>query len=469
MAAGLPPSPALDETIARGQAGLREDAQVVHGTLNLLKEAAGKTVAELAADSAFTGTFEPVHKGTVAVLGDSIAIQNSLTAGSGTTLVNYHKRWGFWTSTAALLKGRLKLIEKSVGTYAYGTSGAGIQTIINNGEVAALIAAAPEWAVVHWGTNSLVADGLTAAQTFADYVEGVEMMTAAGIKVVATTILPRVVSGETTSAQRIAIADCNRLIVDWARSAPNVVLCDWAPALIDPTTGDGDADYFRDNTHPDEVGATRMAKVLFDVLDPIIPKSTAPLASGMADSRAVLPRGKSLQEGTGGTFSGSNPGGGSGAISAGSVVYVDTGTTLVASKVARTDMWPGAWQQFVFSAATATGGAKLSMQTGTGFSVGDTVFGVVEYETDAASWAAKFVSAQLLCNPNSANTAAGNSLSADLTAMTEALYQPGVASGVLITPTIVIPSGTTSMRLEAVSGGGPHTIRWGRMQFYRVV
>lgn len=60
MAAGLPPSPPLDETIARGQAGLREDAEVVHGTLALLREAAGKTVAELAADDAFIGAFAPL-------------------------------------------------------------------------------------------------------------------------------------------------------------------------------------------------------------------------------------------------------------------------------------------------------------------------------------------------------------------------------------------------------------------------
>jgi hypothetical protein len=57
MTAGLPPSPALDSSISAGQSGHTADHEVIAGTLALLKEAAGKTVAELAASAAFTGAF----------------------------------------------------------------------------------------------------------------------------------------------------------------------------------------------------------------------------------------------------------------------------------------------------------------------------------------------------------------------------------------------------------------------------
>ena len=47
------------------------------------------------------------------------------------------------------------------------------------------------------------------------------------------------------------------------------------------------------------------------------------------------------------------------------------------------------------------------------------------------------------------------------------LYQPVVSKGVLKTPTMVVPSGTTYLRLDANCGGGTHTIRFGRMQIYK--
>ena len=53
MAAGLPPDPPLDPTITPGQSGHVDDHEVIAGTLALLKEAAGMTVAEIAADPAF--------------------------------------------------------------------------------------------------------------------------------------------------------------------------------------------------------------------------------------------------------------------------------------------------------------------------------------------------------------------------------------------------------------------------------
>ncbi|SDP74206.1 hypothetical protein SAMN04487914_13251 [Arthrobacter sp. ok909] len=447
-------------------------ANPTNAALNATYDPLGAATAAAAPklDSATAAlTYGRPHVGTVALLGDSILKQGSLSQGSGATLQNMTVAMGIWPRANALMGQRLTLIP-GPSWDSFGDSGLTIRQIIDNGHVAALIAANPEWAICHFGTNSIVAGNQSAASTFADYREAVTDLTNAGIKVVATTILPRMVGGnvESTVAQRAALAAANKLIVDWARSAKGVYLCNWSGSMIDPTDGNGLQTYSRDLTHPNSIGASRLAKVLADTMSTFIPVSDC-LPSAMATG--VMSIGRVLQAGTTGSFSGSNPGGGSGQGAANSVTYVDTGTTVVLSKVARTDLWPGEWQQFAVSAATATAGFKYSIQNanvGTDWNIGDNVYAVVEFQTDAASWQGRQLSVQCTCNGTSAFGGDGIISSADLAALTAALHQPGVAGGTFRTKPIVIPTGTTRLQIDVFFAGGTGTIRVGRAQIYKV-
>ncbi|MBI1857471.1 SGNH/GDSL hydrolase family protein [Candidatus Saccharibacteria bacterium] len=416
-----------------------------------------------------SATYARVHTGTVALLGDSISKQGTLQQGSGASLQKLKTAWGFWPRASVLLRQRLTVLPgPNVGQDSFGDGGLSIRQLIDNGHVAGAVAAAPEHLVFHAGTNSIGSADQSAASTFADYVEAVEMATDAGIKVWATTILPRVVSTETTAGQRTALRDCNRLIVEWARTAPNVHLVDWAGALVDPADGNGLQLYYRDFTHPNAIGASRMGKVLADAMAAHVPAAD-PTPDGLESG--VMISGRSIQKGTGGTFSGSNPGGGSGSLPANMVCYVDTNVTVVASKVARTDVWPGEWSQFQITAATATTGIKASIQNGTSggtWNIGDTVYAEVEFETDLSAWALRYLYAQATCNGTTSLSTDGSISSADIAMQTGALHQPGVAAGLFRTPAIVIPTGTNRMQIDLFFGGGLGTVRLGRAQMYRV-
>jgi hypothetical protein len=229
--------------------------------------------------------------------------------------------------------------------------------------------------------------------------------------------------------------------------------------LVDPTTGNGKSIYFADGTHPFGAGASKMGYALARVLEPITPKSDLQITSD-----GLLGLAGAFQLGTAGTWAGANPAGGSGPLASGTSCYVAAGVTVIGSKVPRTDMIPGEWQQLQ-QTVNVSGGynyTNRNSNVGTDWSVVDTVYGVVDYETDAAAWNANQLSLTLRALPNDMRVDAAGSTS------DTALYQPVVARGVLKTPTMVVPTGTTYLRLDVNLGGGTHTVRIGRMQIYKV-
>jgi len=397
---------------------------------------------------------------TMALLGDSQTNQNSFTSANNVqyngNLWVYTSGQGFWTWANAYLGQRFTQVKASEANWEFGDSGLTAAQILSGGHVDAVIAAKPAWCHYMAGTNDIFADGLDGPATFARNQTNVAKLIAAGIRVVVGTILPR----QTQNAnQATAVRVANKKMIDWAATQRNVVVNDWHMTLVDAATGNGKAVYFADGVHPFGAGASRMGYALAKVLEPITPKSDRQI--GLS---GLLGLTQPLQAGTAGVFGGGNAAGGSGQLATGVTCYVNTGVTVVASKVARTDLIPGEWQQLQMTSA-ATGAYNYTMRNsnaGVDWQAGDTVYAEVEYQTDAAAWNANQLSVTVRALPNDIRVdAAGNT--SDTT-----LYQPVVSQGVMRTPNLVIPSGTAYVRVDVNCGGGTHTLRVGRMQLYKV-
>lgn len=411
----------------------------------------------------------PLTALTMALLGDSITNQNSvndyLVTDPGDPLYPYNATYnsglwrytsgqGFWTWANAYLGSRFTQVRPLSGpNNEFGMSGKTALDLITEGHVDRVIAANPSWCHVLIGRND-VFNGAISSEVSIRVKAVVDKLVAAGIKVVLSTILP----GSTgTTLQHQTIRAANAFIKAWAVNKRGVVLNDWYNTLVDASTGNGKSVYFADGTHPYGAGASRLGYALAQVLDPITPKSTLQVGT---DGLLGL---SALQAGTAGVFSGANPGGGSGSLATNSTCYVASGVTVVASKVARTDLYPGEWQQLQQTAGTgAYNYTQRNSNVGVDWNIGDTVYGVVEYQTDAASWAANQLFVTLHGLPNDQRVdAAGNT--SDTT-----LYQPVVSQGVLRTPLMTVGAGATYLRLDVTCGGGTHTARFGRMQIYKV-
>lgn len=401
----------------------------------------------------------------MAMLGDSITNQNSVNrflVGSGDELYPYNATYnsalwqyysgqGFWTWANAALGMRFEVIHGTTANNEFGMSGKTAAELVSQGYVAQVIAAAPDWCHLMAGRNDAAA-GETAATISARVEAIVDLLLAAGIKVVLSTIIPET----TTGTIPVRVRDANDLMRQWAPTKPGVVFNDWYTSMVDPATGRGLAAYYADGVHPYCMGASRMGYRLAKVLETVTPKADFPITS-----RDLLGLG-CYQPGTSGVFGGANPGGGSGQLADNATCYVPASTTIVASKVARTDTHPGFWQQIQQTAGVgAYNYTQRNSNVGVDWSVGDTVYGVLEYETDAASWAANqfYLTLRSLASDQRVDYGYGSD---------GVLYQPAVAKGIFRTPNLVVPSGTTYLRLDATAGGGTHTARFGRMQIVKV-
>lgn len=461
------------------------------GTLDLDKIAAGATVLPIAAVNAYvrydeiTGKLldaggKAISAGggsarnglTIALLGDSITNQNSpnrelvtdpaspfysqnvLYSGN---LWFYTGGQGFWTWANARLGHRFTMVSPPTGPSAeFGRSGAEAAHLISEGYVAAVVAAKPAWCHVLAGRND-ASNGATAAQIIERVQAIVTTLTESGIRVILSTILP---TATESAAVRGVVQAANRGLAAWGRGQPGVIVNDWYAALIDPTTGAGKPVYFADGTHPFGAGASRIGYVLARTLMGATPDARFPVSHD-----GLLGTAGAYQLGTAGAFGGGNAAGGSGQLATGVICYLNSGVTVVASKVPRTDEIAGAfWQQIQQTAGGVNGYSYTHRNSNVGvdWSPGESVFGVVEYQTDQADWAANQLFLTLRALPNDVRTdAAGNT--SDTT-----LYWPAVAEGILVTPPLAIPEGATYLRLDASTGGGTSTVRWGRMQIYKV-
>jgi lysophospholipase L1-like esterase len=470
-AAGLAESYASDAedqvVLAEQQATIATDAAATATAptdtqvANLLQTPGSATAT--AANSAFA---QKRHRPRVLLLGDSISNQDGdISAGQNpqTSAQGYLS----WANTR--LNNCLTKVYNTSTDDEFGTSGQTTTQVLGDAlpgdDLSAAVAADADVAVVHLGTNDI--GGGASAATIAANLQAIwNALLASGKTVIATTILPRAYPSDTT-AQKQALLDANRLIRANAQATRGVILCDWYPVLLDASTGLAKTAYLRDaQIHPNAIGASRMGKVLADVLAPLFPGYVTPgIGTSTTDTANVLAA-NGLMTGTGGSVSGAAE---SGQVATGWTLYQDgSPTSVVASKVARTDLAPGEWQQLVFTAANpGTDGAHLQFQdlgVGTKWNIGDTVRFAAEFQTDAAGWDCRQLYVQLSCYGSPLTGFGLYSNSSDTTALTQAILRPD--SGVIATPKLTIPTGTTRLQ-TMVFFKGSGTLRIGRCALIR--
>lgn len=360
------------------------------------------------------------------------------------------------------------------GVFAY--SGQTSEYILANGLPQVLaMSPRPATCFVLVGTNDRPA-GLTPDQSMANIKAITEALQGAGITPFLATIPPRNDAGTTTARKR-QDNQFNRRLREYAR-LNNLVLFDFYSVLVNPTSaGTGGwalasdsvgaiSDTSDDQIHPNNYGAYLMAKEVSRKLDGRLVLQTRVGAPRDMDSMYTSGGGASVEGNIipNGSFSGT--GGTKGAIATGSLAdewsrqgdaAPTGGGTIVLSKVARTDR-VGFWQQITISGGSAgnnQGNYKIRSDRDypsalgalgpTTWQVGDQVWGQVSFETDASGWA------------NGGDTPCGMAIRIQFLNATGSVTELGwgreatgsslhrMAEGVLRTPTVAIPTGTTAI------------------------
>lgn len=382
----------------------------------------------------------------IALIGDSITLHNTDVQVNPTSYLCK----GPFTWANMLLRHRLTLVDGT--SYCHG--GYTTQQLIDGAYVDGAAASDSDIVFIHAGTNDAGA-GNSAASIAANLLKMWRTCTATGKLVIATTILPTNDNAGFDQVKR----DANRLIRANAANEKHVLLCDWYSALIDPSTGIANTAYLLsgDHVHPNGVGGSRLGKVLSDLLGSLV-GTYEDLCQDNIDTSDLL---------SNGLFTGNVAG-----LATSWLEFNDgSPSSVTLSKVARSDLFAGEWQQVVIAAVTPnTDGCHLQLNNGnvgTDWNVGDTVYASVEFETDAAAWDARNIELQLqFANASPALTVYDNQLSStERTAQTTSLWRP--TSGVLRTPAAVIPSSTTSLHF-IIQMFGSMTIRFGRAQLVKV-
>jgi lysophospholipase L1-like esterase len=312
----------------------------------------------------------------LAALGDSIVEHGRYPAtGQIDTTKLRTDAWGF-TTWAAILSGRRFAFDWSAN---FGLAG---DTLVAGGpnpgmasRVPAILATRPHAVILMAGTNDDTA--LTgAAQSYGVLKAICRTLTAAGIKVVLMTTLPRASFAALTTPQilyaRQQAAQRRHLCFALAKSLDNVFVFDAAALFQSPTAaGLADAGLFFDGVHPNNKGAFVLGRALATYLGQIFP-GTAYAADlgydpvGDAYDASANPSGNLLANPTlqgavalSGTYwSGVAPTGWTGSNSNGGPAGVVT-RGAGAQLAARPDGLPGTqWQMTLgnASAAAANGG-----------------------------------------------------------------------------------------------------------------
>lgn len=375
-----------------------------------------------------SGAYAPPLKNTFAMLGDSITNNSGDPAASGGTTLYHGRDWFNWANV---------LLRKSlVNVGIFGVAGDTTAMIL--ARVGSVTAVSPGWCIVMGGVNDIQND-IAWTTTRDNLIAIYTALRNAGIRVVAGTVTPS--TGISTTARKQALSQINAWMLDYARQTPGMIAVNWSAPLADATTGDPATGVTMDGTHQTAVMASHMGRRLADALAPhITTADRLPLSN--ADPYNVITNGML----TGGTTVATN--------------WVTFGGTVVASKVARRDEIPGEWQQITLQ----TGSNTLAFQASSGWSIGDTVFGVCEFQTDNDWASVTQFWLEVLAVTNGAGV---YDLFPIGTGPDAAFRRP--EAGILRTPTLVIPSGTTRLDFKIHFVGGSGTYRISRAALRKVV
>ena len=435
----------LSEEINENQAGHIDDHKKIVRGLKSLK-----------LTSAMNNKIGPTKPQTMALLGDSITNQCSGFQTVSSQTQNFYSMASWWDHANSLMGNRFQTVWASPTEREFGGSGKRSDQLISEGYVDGVISSGASWCCLLVGTN----DGAQSIDpnVIVNNIKSIcNILIAEGITVVLSTVLPR--SDSTGNA--LTIDPINNLIRKWAPGVKGVILNDWAPVMQDPTTGAAHSIYFRDGVHPNGSGGQRMGFFLSQILSPL----TAPIGIGL--DRNGLLGANGLQLGIGGFKSGSGSAGITGDVAANNTCYADASAVATASKVVRNDLYPGSWQQYV---VTGSPGIAHSSRISdpSKWTVGSYVYGIAEYEIDIASWAGKNITLTIMNVPQTSAQSVSRNPFGDTVSSLPTVGGNLLASGILVTPPMLIVSAQTALRLDGYSHGGSHTIRWGRMQILTI-
>ncbi|RYX78652.1 hypothetical protein EON76_02930 [bacterium] len=397
-----------------------------------------------------------VRPQVMALLGDSITNQCSGTQTVSSSIQNFYTMASWWDHANALLGNRFQTVWASPTEREFGGSGKTSAQLLSEGHVDAAVASGASWCHLLIGTND-IAQGVDATVTLDNIKKIQQKFLSVGMTLIVATVLPR----SDSVSLGLLVDPINTLIRKWAPSTQGVILNDWAPAMQDPTTGAAYSIYFRDGVHPNGSGGQRMGYTLAQLLAP----ATAPIGIGLDRSSLLGVNG--LQLGIGGFKSGAGGAGVTGDVSANNTCYADASANAVASKVTRTDLLPGAWQQYVIT-GTPSISHSSRISDPSKWATGELVYGVAEYQIDTSAWQAKNLTLTLMCLPGTATQSVARSPFGDTVASLPTVDGSLLSTGILVTPPMQITASQTALRLDGSSGGGNHTIRWGRMQILKV-
>lgn len=429
-------------------------------------------------------------KNTIALLGDSIVLRNLPGPTSG---YNVYGADGFFTVGNALLSWAFEIAGVS------GNSGQTSTFILGRVTPDILtINPLPRYCFVLAGTNDTIS-GISVATSISNLKAIYALLQGSGITPIIATIPPR--NDVTTAAQKRSIVQLNRWIREYAR-INDVICCDFYRALVNPasngtsgyalTTNGALSNTSDDQIHPNVAGALLMGNEVYNRCKNRI--NTTTKGNGPRDSDCMwVPATGALVEGNiipNGTFSGVTAGGigvatgilGEEWSSGGVAGTLPTGGgTIVLSKVAKTDTI-GFWQQINISGGSAGDNqGAYAIRTDQDYpsffgqlgpntwQTGDTVWGQVSFETDAAGWSGTLGDTNCLIamrvqflNATGTTTDTGWGLNG------AAISKYRMASGVLRTPNIVVPpnTGAIYMWLYFVGRG---VVRWGDPEVRKVI
>lgn len=387
---------------------------------------------------------------TVALIGASMTFNNSNRAGiydaaSGDpTFYSF----GYFGWANVFLGHRLRLI------YNAGVGGAVVGDMATQATAVTNLAVRPGICIVGPDSfsNSTVA-AATSTTTIAGLTTAVNTLINAGIHVVLCTNVKR--TDVNTGTEKQYLYETNAWIREQA-SRLGITVIDMCSISSDPVTGDVKSGITQDGVHPNTLGAMMYGRVLADGMATLA-RGSRDLISDNADTRLVT---------TNPTFNGTSGTVGSGvtgqAATGWTLTYSGTAATAVGSVVARTDEVGGNWQQIKHT-STSSGTLWLLNTASSGFSVGDIVRGECEFETDD-DWNTSFKQLWLYVVWTGGS---GNATDMYNTEATPPSMQNPV-DGVLTTPKITIPSGTTAATIVVVTQGSAGTVRIGRCSIRKV-
>jgi lysophospholipase L1-like esterase len=379
--------------------------------------------------------YPDVRPQSVVSFGDSIT--DAGYGVSGTAEFYSQRGWDAWAN--AFLGWRFDLLRNS------GISGNTLALMLARIE-SDVFAYNPSWVWMNGGINDINA-GASYATVVSRFEALFAQFNARSIRVVCLTVNP---SGALDSGKNLIRSQVNQWLRNYGANNPNVIVVDTAPYFEAPDSNLPYTNYSPDNLHPTAAGGMAMGWAVYKALDELTVKRS-PLTAG-TDPANILGTYAMM----GGDVSGAATG----------WTKSSAGTASTYSKVARTDGILGDWQRIVTPSGSASnyGAIYLSTDPTTGFSVGDTIYGAVEVRVsgaDLATASSPRTWLNLVCVDNALASKGSVAFGYDDTGESATQKFPLDYTATFRTPNIVVPAGTTKLRMILWGVGGA-TRDWAR-------